>query len=245
LLDELGLKDRSRAMDLPSDREENARLAERLGEYRDRIEPPEQTLTVDEELERQRTEHAEEEEPSWKDPESWGGPPKDRKKGSRELPDPSELAAESKAPTAKEVRGYEGTLAVGSTDLPGLENLHWEGASPEGLQPGEEFDPTFEPIGGRRKKVHTKAKNHAEQHIAGKIHRDLSALTPAQLAAGGTIRIRVDLTVCNICRAGLEDRTMRAGPLKRLSQAYPDLVIEVTADDTSEVIRIKNGARIP
>lgn len=133
--------------------------------------------------------------------------------------------------TSVPVRG--GTIGVARTDIPGLENRLFRGASP---QAGGTPDPTFRPPTS-----FPAAQGHAEQNLAGEIHRSLQAslrsgrLTPAQLQ-GRTIFMRIEQEVCSICRA-----TSSSGVLRQLSQQYPTLTIEVAASGTSEILRYRAG----
>ncbi|MFI8961903.1 hypothetical protein ACIGO8_07290 [Streptomyces sp. NPDC053493] len=148
---------------------------------------------------------------------------------------------QSVPPTAKAAAGYEGTVAVARTDIPALAGELFTGGSPRALgsyDPGHAIRPP-------ENVVVPQAHGHAEQDIGQQIDARLAALGPAerQAARGHTVSVRVDQEVCSICAAALGGGP-RAGVLARLSARHPDIVFEVTADDTSTVYRIVGGRRV-
>ncbi|MET8507952.1 hypothetical protein ABZV60_25355 [Streptomyces sp. NPDC004787] len=148
---------------------------------------------------------------------------------------------QSVPPTAKSAAGYEGTVAVARTDIPALKGELFTGGSPRALgsyDPGHAIRPP-------ENVVVPQAHGHAEQDLGQQIDARLAALSPAerQAARGHTVSIRVDQEVCSICAAALGGGP-RAGVLSRLSARHPDIVFEITADDTSTVYRIVGGRRV-
>ncbi|WP_188267350.1 MULTISPECIES: hypothetical protein [unclassified Streptomyces] len=144
-------------------------------------------------------------------------------------------------PTAKGAAGYEGTVAVARSDIPALAGERFSGGSPRALgsyDPGHEIRPP-------ENVVVPQAHGHAEQDLGQRLDARLARLTDAERAAarGRTVSIRVDQEVCSICAAGLGGGP-RAGVLSRLSARHPDLVFEITADDTSTVYRLIAGRRV-
>lgn len=148
---------------------------------------------------------------------------------------------QSVPPTAKAAAGYEGTVAVARTDIPALASERFSGGSPRALG---SYDPA-PAIRPPENVVVPQAHGHAEQDIAQRIDARLNALTPAEreAARGHTVSIRVDQEVCSTCAAGLGGGP-RAGVLAQLSARHPDIVFEITADDTSTVYRIVGGRRV-
>ncbi|MEE1801929.1 hypothetical protein PUR57_25115 [Streptomyces sp. JV176] len=166
--------------------------------------------------------------------------PGTRERGGFETRDPR-AGRQSVPPTAKSAAGYEGTVAVARTDIPALAGERFSGGSPRALG---SYDPTHG-IRPPENVVVPQAHGHAEQDLGQQLDARLNALTPAEreAARGHTVSIRVDQEVCSICAAALGGGP-RAGVLARLSARHPDLVFEVTADDTSAVYRIVGGRRV-
>ena len=144
------------------------------------------------------------------------------------------------------------TVAVGKTDVPGLENMTFEGGSPKvrnelGLpdldseMPNRSIKaPSDNPLFNR----------HAEEVIANKFD---NAVKNAGLSADevdGTLRIHQSNPsgVCKKCIQGLSNDNVKPGVLKQLSKKYPKLVIKITSELDSNVkvtgraeVVIKNG----
>jgi hypothetical protein len=140
-------------------------------------------------------------------------------------------------PTAKELIRARGTVGVARTDIPAMEGRHFRGASPEagGIpRPGRIKSPASPKV--------PQAHGHAEEDLVNQLDAALSELSPAARAAarGRTTHIRVDQEVCSTCAQGI-DSSARAGVLLQFSRLHPDIVVEVTADDTSRVIRLFAG----
>ncbi|MEV7280385.1 hypothetical protein [Streptomyces sp. NPDC093111] len=144
-------------------------------------------------------------------------------------------------PTAKAAAAYQGTIGVARSDIPALAGELFAGGSPKAFG---SYDPAHE-IRPADNVVVPQAHGHAEQDLGQQIDARLARLTEAERAAarGRTVYIRVDQEVCGPCAAGLGSGT-RLGVLARLSALHPDIVFEVTADDTSTVYRIVAGKRV-
>ncbi|UNZ21174.1 hypothetical protein [Streptomyces sp. 891-h] len=144
-------------------------------------------------------------------------------------------------PTAKGAVGYQGTVAVARSDIPALAGERYSGGSPRALG---SHDPTHR-IGPPETVTVPQAHGHAEQSLGQQLDARLSRLTDAERAAarGRSVWIRVDQEVCTICAAGLGTGS-RAGVLQRLSRLHPDILFEITADDTSTVYRLLGGRRV-
>lgn len=142
-------------------------------------------------------------------------------------------------PTAKAAAGYRGTIAVARTDIPALAEQRFDGGSYLALG---EYEPTH-PVRPGPNVTNLKAHGHAEQALGQQLSDRLKVLTPAELAAarGRTVWIRVDQEVCSACAAGVVRRMTDGGVLRRLSESHPDIIFEITADDTSRVYRLIGG----
>ncbi|AZM46640.1 hypothetical protein DMB38_13220 [Streptomyces sp. WAC 06738] len=145
-------------------------------------------------------------------------------------------------PTAKAAAGYQGTIAVARSDVPALAAQRFDGGSYLALG---EYSRTHE-IRPGAKVTNIKAHGHAEQALGQQLSDRMKTLTPAELAGarGRTVWIRVDQEVCSACAAGIVRRVTDAGVLRKLSEVHPDIVFEITADDTSKVYRLVGGRLI-
>jgi len=65
-----------------------------------------------------------------------------------------------------------------------------------------------------------------------------------QQTIGKTVRVLVEQRVCNICRQGLPGTDVPAGVLKQFSDRFPRLTIEIAAEGTEELLRIRGGRYI-
>lgn len=203
--------------DRPGDPALQARLREDLREARAAVE-----------AERRRLEAEGLRAPSEREPAGWER--RRTRAGEQDVP-----------PTAKAAAGYEGTVAVARSDIPALAGERFSGGSPRALgsyDPGHEIRPPANV-------VVPQAHGHAEQDLGQQLDARLSRLTAAEreAARGRTVSIRVDQEVCSICAAGLGGGP-RAGVLSGLSARHPEIVFEVTADDTSTVYRLVAGRRV-
>ncbi|MFD9424694.1 MULTISPECIES: hypothetical protein [unclassified Streptomyces] len=158
----------------------------------------------------------------WEKKRTWGG-------GEEGEPVP---------PTAKAAAGYQGTIAVARSDIPALAEQRFDGGSFLALG---EYEPTHQ-IRPGSKVTNIKAHGHAEQAVGQQLSNRIKGFTPAELAAarGRTVWIRVDQEVCSSCAAGLTGR-VEQGVIGTLSRLHPDIVFEITADDTSKVYRLVGG----
>jgi hypothetical protein len=129
-----------------------------------------------------------------------------------------------------------GTAGVARTDLPGLEARTFRGASPNAGGPMEAGGTIRSPNPSPRFQL------HAEEDLANQIDRAIqeAALTPEQMA-GRTVNMHIEQRVCNICRQGLGGTDVPAGVLKQLSDKYPNITFNVSAEGTSEVLGFRGG----
>lgn len=130
------------------------------------------------------------------------------------------------------------TVGVGKTDVPGLEDKVFEGASPnprkEGGLPEQEEGPIKSPSPVRS------AQHDAEQDIANQFARaaDEAGLKSSKSSdpsdlSGHTLTMRIDnkTGICSTCKSGLRDPGVKDGVLKQLSKLYPSLTIHVVINE--------------
>jgi len=124
------------------------------------------------------------------------------------------------------------TVGVGRTNVPGLENEIFEGASPkvrvEGGMPVMESGPIASP------RTEAIFRNHAEQDIANQfIAAAERAGLQAEIMEGRELLMRIQNEggICTVCRQGLRNPNVPPGVLKQLSERYPKLSIHVVVDN--------------
>jgi hypothetical protein len=150
------------------------------------------------------------------------------------------------------VRGDVDTIAVGRTNVPGLENEVLGGASPKvrkeaGLPDLNKAAPD-RPI--QSPNPNPQASRHAEEALANDFVAKVEAahLKPADLD-GKTLNIHISYEkgVCSTCMQGLaEGSKAPAGVIKQLSERYPGLTIRITAEGGNAyagrtAVEIRNG----
>jgi Domain of unknown function (DUF4157) len=164
--------------------------------------------------------------------------------GRIDVPATPRVPGDPKAPNTP-VQG--GTVAVAKTNVTGLGQKYYGGASPQALPPGYKGQPGTS--GGQ---VLTPANplstDHAEQVALNSLHGDLSALlkdaTPAQRAAllqGKTVWVLVEQEPCSSCASGVGTQAS-PGVLKQFSDLYPELKIEIRNLRTSSRIVLGGGS---
>jgi len=144
------------------------------------------------------------------------------------------------------------TIAVGRTNVPGLEGETFEGASPKvrkaaGLQDLDDVAPN-RPI--KSPNSAAIASRHAEEDLANNFVSKVegAGLKPADLD-GKTLNIRIsnDTGVCRTCMQGLsEGSNAPAGVIKQLSERYPGLTIRIAAEGGNAyperpIVEIRDG----
>jgi hypothetical protein len=126
------------------------------------------------------------------------------------------------------------TIAVGKTDIKGLENLTFEGGSPKvrkeaGLPDLDNISPN-RPIQSSGKLP--SATRHAEEGVANQFVDavEKAGIKPEDVT--GTLKIHQSNTsgVCPTCLSGLGNPNKPSGVIKQLSEKYPNLTIEVTSE---------------
>jgi hypothetical protein len=118
------------------------------------------------------------------------------------------------------------TVAVGRTNVPGLEGITFEGASPQVWKkagrpippPGKYESPS--PLARDRR--------HAEGGIFNRFDQEVweRGLRPSDVEGKLVIHVSNPQGVCNACRSGLDNPKARAGIIKQFSADYPKLTIE-------------------
>jgi filamentous hemagglutinin len=143
------------------------------------------------------------------------------------------------------------TVGVARTNVPGLQDEVFEGASAvprreAGLPPAETGpikSPNASPL----------FSNHAEEDIANQFVAavDKAGLKPSDLDGKELLmRIQNEGGVCSICRQGLTNPKVPSGVLKQLSERYPGLNIHVVVDNPGPKLQgaadfvIRNGAYV-
>ncbi len=142
-----------------------------------------------------------------------------------------------------------GTAGVAKTDLPGLEEQLFVGASPRALQDaptdvakkaGPVKDPTIKSPAKLKR-----GQGHAEEVLVNKIDKAITSakLTPEQMK-DKMVWMHIEQVVCATCKSGLGDPKKSTGVLKAISQKYPEITFEATAKGEKTVVRVKGGTRI-
>jgi hypothetical protein len=149
------------------------------------------------------------------------------------------------------------TVAVGRTDIKGLEKEVFEGASPQVLKEAGLPDldtlmpnrPIKSPFGL------DKAKNHAEEMVINDFVQKVDAKFPNRLDVKGKLYIHQSnpTGVCSSCKSGLgKNPNAMDGILSQLSKRYPNLEIVVSSEvnQGAKVTKkhffiVKNGKQYP
>lgn len=147
------------------------------------------------------------------------------------------------------------TVAVGKTDVKGLENLTFEGGSPKvrkeaGLPDLDEIMPNRNIKAPGNNPLFTR---HAEEGVLNELDSAVikAGIKPEDVA--GTLKLHQSNPsgVCRKCYQGLANDKVPPGVLKQLSLKYPNLKIEVTSEINESIkvtgrlnLMIKNGKYI-
>ncbi len=147
------------------------------------------------------------------------------------------------------------TVAVGKTNVPGLEDLEFEGLSPKvrqevGLKDLDEINPNREIKYPGQNYLF---KKHAEEDIANEFIKAVEKANILPENVIGILKIHQSnpTGVCRKCIQGLKNNSVSPGILKQLSQKYPHLRIEVTSETLPNIkvtgrstVIIQNGTYI-
>jgi Zeta toxin len=129
-----------------------------------------------------------------------------------------------------------GTVAIGVTDIPGLQNEVFRGGSKEAGGPANK---TFE-----SPQKHGGTKNHAEQNVGGQLDAKLQEMMAQKNIQAdeitGNVYMHVDQVVCGACRQGV-DSDVAPGIVSQMSAKYPKIEFTFTNSQTGEVIVVKGG----
>ena len=144
------------------------------------------------------------------------------------------------------------TVAVGKTEIPGLEDITFEGGSPKVRQQLGMLDLDTE-MPGRSIKAPSNNPlftRHAEEVVANKSDTAVQESGIPAEDVSGTLSIHRSNPsgVCKKCIHGLNNNSVQPGVLKQLSLKYPNLIIKVTSELNADVkvtgrseLIIKNG----
>jgi hypothetical protein len=136
------------------------------------------------------------------------------------------------------------TVAAGRTNIRGLENETFFGASPKvrreaglpKLEDGPIQSPNPNPL----------LRRHAEEDVGNQFVRSVEqrGLKAADLD-GRTLRMHLSSDPCPTCKQGLKGTDVEPGVLKQLSDRYPGLEIRVTFEGRPTEMVIKGGRVLP
>jgi hypothetical protein len=135
------------------------------------------------------------------------------------------------------------TIGIAKTDIPGLQNITFEGASPKVRKLAGLPDATLGPI--KSPNSNPLFKKHAEEDIANQFVAavDKLKLTHADFEGSSLLmHISNPTGVCNVCRQGIKNPKVKPGVLKQLSDKYPGLTIKVTVESSYE--KVKGGTEL-
>ena len=139
------------------------------------------------------------------------------------------------------------TVAVGKTDVKGLEGIKFEGASPKVLK--EAGLPSLDEIMPNRL-IKGPSDNplfirHAEEHVFNQFDQAVSRAGINPNDVTGTLRVHQSnpAGVCKKCIQGLSNDSVSPGVVKQLSLKYPDLTIEITSE-VSETVKVSGKSTL-
>ena len=141
------------------------------------------------------------------------------------------------------------TIAVGKTNVPGLEGKVFEGGSPKvrkeaGLPDLDDAFPDREIKSPRKNAFFTR---HAEENVIQDFVRSVEELGLPDDEIEGVFKLHQSNSsgVCGACKQGLTNPNVSPGILKQFSEKFPNLTIEVTTESAEIGSKlnfiIKNG----
>ena len=144
------------------------------------------------------------------------------------------------------------TVAVGRTDIPGLEGVTFEAGSPRvrteaNLKPWAQDPLLYESDIQSPPNISSLGRNHAEGGVLAQLDLAIkrSGIDPSR---EGTVHVIQSnkAGVCTNCRAGLGGNPNVAdGPIKQFSLKYPNITIIIeTAGDPMGDLVVRNGIRL-
>jgi hypothetical protein len=121
------------------------------------------------------------------------------------------------------------TIAVGRTNVPGLEDFPFEGASPAVRQEAE-LPPTI-PGEIESSSQIPRDRRHAEEDLFNQFIRKVEERRlPSDVEGKLVIYLPNPIGVCPTCRWGLNNPDVRAGVIKQFSELHPKFTIEFLVD---------------
>jgi hypothetical protein len=126
------------------------------------------------------------------------------------------------------------TVAIGKTDVEGLENFTFKGASPEvrrqaGLSDVDTLNPNREIKSPARD---PRGRNHAEEGIVNDFNDAVNAAKIRPEEVKGTLYVHQSNPrgFCTTCIQGITNPKKAAGILLQLSKKYPNLIIKGSSE---------------
>ena len=118
------------------------------------------------------------------------------------------------------------TVAVGRTNVPGLEGITFKGASPGVWKKAGQ--PVPPPAKYESPSLLARDRRHAEGGIFNRFDQEVQerGLRPSDIEGKLVIHVSNPKGVCPSCRWGLDNPKARAGIIKQFSRDYPKLTIE-------------------
>ena len=132
------------------------------------------------------------------------------------------------------------TIAVGKTDIPGLEDRVFEGGSPKVRKEAglPELDEAFPDRTVRSPFNNPRARNHAEEGIFAQFEEAVQNMDPEKVK--GTLEMHQSNPsgVCTSCIFGITNDAAKEGIFLQFSKKYPDLKIVVTSVEREGVRKV-------
>mgnify|MGYP000859952539 FL=1 len=126
------------------------------------------------------------------------------------------------------------TIAVGKTNVPGLEGKVFEGGSPKVRKEAglSDLDDAFPDREIRSSGKISSATRHAEENVANDFINAIKEVGLEAENVTGTFKIHQSNPkgVCPTCLSGLGNPAKPSGVIKQLSEMFPKLRIEVTSE---------------
>ena len=145
------------------------------------------------------------------------------------------------------------TIAVGRTDIKGLQDILFEGGSPKVRQeaglPSLDAEMPYRKI--RAPYKNSLFVNHAEEGVINQFDNAVqkSGINPVDVEGSVYILQSNPKGVCNKCTAGLiEGGTNKSGIIKQISEKYPNVTFHISSETIEGVqpngllnFKVKNG----
>ncbi len=132
------------------------------------------------------------------------------------------------------------TIAVGKTDIPGLEDRVFEGGSPKVRKEAglPDLDEAFPDRTVRSPFNNPRARNHAEEGIFAQFEEAVQHMDPEKVK--GTLEMHQSNPsgVCTSCISGITNDAAKEGIFLQFSKKYPDLKIMVTSVEREGVRKV-------